>query len=69
MPQRDMRDQEKLGQMLLSLRRLCPEAPLSCLADELPTYYVPDYEAGPYMSADPHLHHSKVDQTLGDLTE
>lgn len=43
--QRDIRDPEALGKMLLSLKKLNPTARITDLADELGAYFIPSGKA------------------------
>ena len=60
---RDQRDPQLLGETYLKLRAKGVDVDT---AVQMP---VAPYENGPYISSDPADHHSKVDQTLGDLND
>jgi hypothetical protein len=60
---RDQRDPQKLGEWYLTLRER------SMPIEEAVQVGVRDYENGRFISSDPALHHSKVDQTLGNLDD
>jgi Trk K+ transport system NAD-binding subunit len=60
---RDLRDPEKLGTRYLMLRDKGVDIDV---AVDMP---VPAYQNGKYISADPAFHHSKVDQTQGNLDD
>jgi hypothetical protein len=59
---RDQRDPQTLGEKYLALREKKVDIEV---AVEMP---VRPYLNGQFISADPADHHSKVDQTLGDLS-
>jgi hypothetical protein len=60
---RDQRDPIKLGEMYLDMRSKGVDIET---AIRMPAE---NYQNGKYISSDPADHHSKVDQTLGDLSE
>jgi hypothetical protein len=60
---RDQRDPETLGERYLLLRGKGVDIEYAVESPVRP------YLNGQFISADPAEHHSKVDQTLGDLSE
>jgi len=60
---RDQRDPTKLGLKYLAARE--KDVPIVRAVKRK----LKDYQNGKYISSDPADHHSKVDQTLGDLSE